>query len=406
MLSRGRGAIEVRILDTVLGLSLTSTAVGWVLVEGRDADGAIVDHDDFAVRTGGAARAAKTAERVTAAVSRARALATRYDQRVRVIGLTWSDDASAAAALLLESLTDAGLDNVVPVQALQAADLLAQGIAPVIGFDKTAVCVLDAESTTVAMVDSADDQTQSAVKYLPGGPDRLLRWLTTMFERDAWQPNGVVVVGSDHDLDELSGQLEKVLPVPVFTQNGAQLALARGAALAAAQSTEFTDVQIVESIEGTAARPAPSRTWSYAGALTMLAAGAVTFVASLSLAVGPRLVPDRPPVQHAAHRSAPVVEAPAPVAAPVAQAAPAPPEEPVAPGPPMEQQSGVTAEPPADMPAEPPAAELEPPPPPADPPPNPHPLLAKLLDRLHGHPEPPPEEPGPAPPADPGTPSP
>ncbi|MBO0863955.1 MAG: hypothetical protein J2P16_02655, partial [Mycobacterium sp.] len=318
-------------MDTVLGLSMTSTAVGWVLVEGRDADGPVVDHDDFLVRTGGGARAVKTAERVTAAVLGARALATRRDLRARVIGLTWSDDAAAEAALVLESLTDAGLDNVVPIQALHAAEMLAQGLVPVVGYDKTAVCVLDGESTTVAMVDGAGEKTQTAVKYLPGGPEGLIRWLTTMFDGSAWQPSGVVVVGSDHDLDTLSWQLEEAVPVPVFTQSGAQLALARGAALACAQSTEFTDARIAESIDRNAAAPVPSGSRSYAGALTMLVAGAVTFVASLSLAVGPRLVPDRPSVEQAVHRSAsppPVLEAPAPpppaIAAPTRQAAPEP----------------------------------------------------------------------------------
>jgi hypothetical protein len=401
-------------LDTVLGLSLTSTAVGWVLVEGRDADGAIVDHDDFAVRTGGGARATKTAERVTAAVQRVLTLANRHDQRVRVIGLTWSDDASAEAALLLESLTGAGLDNVVPIQALQAAELLARGMAPVVGCDNIAVCVLAGDSTIAVTVDGL----HTAVEKLPGGPDRLIDRLTAMFDRDGPRPGAVVLVSTDHDLDSVSRRLEKTVPVTVFTQSGVESALARGAALASAQSTQFTDAAIVEAIARDAAAPTPSRVPSSAGALTVLAAGAVTLVASLSLAVGPQLVPDREPAAHPAHRPAPapVLAAPAPapvaVTAPTPQAAPAPPppDEPVAaqpPVPPIEQQSGVTPEPPADVPAEPPVAAPEPPPPPVEPPPpNPHPLLAKLLERLHGHPDPEPDAPAPAPPPAPGAPSP
>lgn len=396
-------------MDTVLGLSLTSTAVGWVLVEGRDADGAIVDRDDFAVRTGGGARAVKTAERVTAAVQRVRTLANRQDQRVRVIGLTWSGDASAEAALLLESLTNAGLDNVVPIQGLRAAELLAQGMAPVVGCDNIAVCVLDGDSTTVVTVDGL----RTAVENLPGGPERLIDRLTAMFDGDGPRPGGVVVVSTEHDLDSVSRRLQNALPVAVFTQSGVELALARGAALASARSTQFTDAAIVESIDLDAAAPTPSRVRSSAGALTMLAAGAVTFVASLSLAVGPQLVPDREPAAHPAHRPvpSPVLAAPAPVpvavTAPAPQAAPAPPpEEPAAAAPPIEQQSGVTPEPPADLPAEPPVAAPEPPPPPPvePPPPDPHPLLAKLLERLHGHPDPDPDPDGPAP--APGAPSP
>jgi hypothetical protein len=126
-------------LDTVLGLSLTPAAVGWVVVEGHDADGAIVDHDDFEVHTGGPMRAVATSERVTAAVLGAQASAAQRDHRLHLIGVTWSDDAAAEAALLVESLADAGFDNVVPIQLLRAAEMLARGIAPIDGYDKTAV---------------------------------------------------------------------------------------------------------------------------------------------------------------------------------------------------------------------------------------------------------------------------
>ena len=41
---------EVR-MDAVLGLSMTPTTVGLVLVGGQDADGATMDRDEFAVTT-------------------------------------------------------------------------------------------------------------------------------------------------------------------------------------------------------------------------------------------------------------------------------------------------------------------------------------------------------------------
>jgi hypothetical protein len=328
-------------LDTVVGLSLISTSVGWVLVEGRDAAGSILDHDDFQVGTGGGVRAVNTSEQTTVAVLDAQAAAASYDQRLHVIGVTWSDEAAADAALLLESLTDAGFDNVVPVRLHDACDMLARAIAPVVGYDKAAVCVLDGDSTIVVMVDTCDDEPQTAIKELPGGAGRLIQWLTTLFDRSSWQPGGVVVVGPDEDLETLSWRLEKAVPVPVITQSGAQLALARGAALAAAQSTEFTDTEMIETVDRNRAERAASRQHSYAGALAMLVAGAVTFVGSLSLALGPRLVPHREPVQHVVHGAAlpPVVQAPAPqlavVEAPAARPAPAqvPPPNPGAPPP-------------------------------------------------------------------------
>jgi hypothetical protein len=411
------GTIEVQILDTVLGLSLTSTSVGWVLVEGRDADGTILDHDDFEVATGGGVRAVTNSEQTTAAVFDAQAAAAGYGHRLHGIGVTWSDETAAEAALLHESLTNAGFDNVVPIRLHQACDMLARAIAPVVGYDQAAVCVLDGDSTIVVMVDTCDGEPQTAVKHLTGGPGRLVQWLTTLFDRSSWQPGGIVVVGPDEDLEALSWRLEKAVPVPVITQSGAQSALARGAALASAESTEFTDIEMFETVNSRRGERGSSRQHSYAGALTMLVAGAVTFVASLSLAMGPHLVPDRAtgPVQHLVHRAAPppVAQAPAPqpaaVEVPAARPAPAPAptEAPAA----AQPHTVVSAEPSAELPAAQPAPPPAPPPPAAPPPPpepNPHPLLTKLLERLHGQQNPAPGQPAPgqAPPASPGAPPP
>lgn len=395
-------------MDTVLGLSLTSTSVGWVLVEGREADGTIVDHDDFEVCPRGGVRAVTTAEQATSAVLQAQSVTASHEQRLHVIGVTWSDEAAAEAALLLESLTDAGFDNVVPIRLHQASDMLARGIAPLVGYDKAAVCVLDGESTTVVMVDDCDGEPQSAIKQLSGGADRLVQWLTAIFDRSSWQPAGIVVVGADDELDAVSWQLERAVPVPVITQTGAQLALARGAALASAQSTGFTDAEMVGTLSGKRWHQDSSRHRSYAGALTMLVAGAVTLVASLSFALGMRLVPERPagPVQQVVHKAAtppvahPPVSPPA-AAAPAAQPAPppSPVEEPVE-TPPAEPQTVASAEPSAGLPA---AEPMPPPPPPPlapqpPPEPNPHPLLTKVLERLHGHPpDPAPDQPPPPP---------
>ncbi|MCF2135490.1 hypothetical protein KQH55_15610, partial [Mycetohabitans sp. B3] len=131
-----------------------------------------------------------------------------------------------------EALTDAGFDNVVPVRLVDAVETLAEAIAPVIGYDQTAVCILEHDWATVVMVDTQDGKTQTAVKHVRGGFDGLNSWLTGMFDRGAWRPAAVVVVGSDTDVEEFSWQLEKALPVPVFAQTMAQVTIARGAALA------------------------------------------------------------------------------------------------------------------------------------------------------------------------------
>lgn len=385
-------------MENVLGLSLTSTSVGWVLVEGRNADGAILDHDDFDIHPTAGVQAVYTSEQASAAVREVQA-AAGLDQRLHVVGVTWTDESAAEATLLVESLTDAGFDNVIPVRLHDACDMLARAIAPVVGYDKAAVCVLDGDSTIVVMVDAEDGEPQTAVKQLSGGPGHLVHWLTALFDRSSWRPGGIVVVGAPDDLDALSARLT-TMPVPVITQAGAELALARGAALASAHSTEFTDAEMLETVNHRRQEQHHARHPPMAAAATILAAGAVAFVASLSLALGPHLVPDRAPdpVRPFAHQAALVhiAEAPPPAAVtPPARSAPKPPpaQEPV-----VEQQP-VIAQVPVEVPAVAPVVPPAPPPvaPAPEPPPNPHPLLTKLLQRLHGQdPEqqPPPPPPG------------
>ena len=205
-------------------------------------------------------RAVSTAEQVAQEVLRVDAHADASDHHLRVIGVTWNDEAAAQAALLLEALTDAGFDNVVPVRLLEAVETLARAIAPVIGYEQTAVCVLEHEWATVVMVDTHDGETQTVVKHVSGGFDGLRSWLTGMFDRTGWRPGAVVVVGADSDINGFSWQLEKALPVPVFAQTMAQVTVARGAALAAARSTEFTDEELIaHTSEPTRRRTATAR---------------------------------------------------------------------------------------------------------------------------------------------------
>ncbi|UXA09398.1 hypothetical protein KXD96_16830 [Mycobacterium sp. SMC-2] len=320
-------------MDTVLGLSVTPTAVGWVLAEGHGADGTILDHRELELDACPGARPVSTAEQMADEVLRVEAQAAASDHRLRLVGVTWNDEASAQAALLLEALTDAGLDNVVPVRSLDAVETLARAIAPVIGYEQAAVCLLDDDSTTVVMVDTHNGETQTATKQVRGGFDGLTRWLTGMFDRNGWQPGGIVVVGPHGQIDGFCWKLEKSLPVPVFVQGMAQVTVARGAALAAARSTDFTDDQLVADVAEPAAAPAPPRKPSYAGAATALAAGVVTFVSSISLAVGIQLAPaSKPAPRHAVRAASPQVAeavAPPPVVAPLTPQAKVPAAEPI-----------------------------------------------------------------------------
>jgi hypothetical protein len=405
-------------VDAVLGLSVTPSAVGLVLVEGLDADGATVDRDAFEVRSRGRSTALQTSEKAAAAVLRSEAIAATHGHRLHSIGVTWSDDADAEASLLLKSLTDSGFANVMAVRLPDATAALARGIAEVIGFDTTAVCVLEPDTVIALIVHIRDGSVQTAVNHAIVTEEDLIRWLSAVFTRADWQPEALVMVGSGGD-DEMMPILEDALSVPVFAPAEAQLALARGAALVSAQNVDFAFIDGADNVSGVdARRPAGRRRRQLAqtGPLALLVAGVLTFTVSLSVAVSLELAPKKDVATsepRAAAKSSP--EAPAaltqlrlPVAIPapvVSLPAPEPEAPPVEVAPPPvysetpasipEAQDAVSdappdAGPPPDAPAPPPPQEAAPPPaeqltPPVAPVPVERPgILSRIRDRLHG----------------------
>jgi hypothetical protein len=331
--SRIGTTIEVRDLDTVLGLSMTPTTVGWVLVDGQDADGATLDREEFTVRRRrGGVRVVNTSAQAAQAVLRLQTTAEAHGQRFRGIGVTWSDDAAAEAALLLESLTGAGFDNVVPVRFLHAAELLARGIGPIVGSEHPALCVIEPGLATVVMAAGCGEGDPATAQRAVADREDLVGWLATLFGPGGWRPEVLVVAGSGTGLDALAARLEARLAIPVFAQSGAQLALARGAALASGPGAELSDAAPDEAAPDPEVRPARSQRLSYAGALTMLVAGVLTFVVSLSIALSLQLTPatdslpagqvaEAPAASAVAHAGASAVApAPAEIPAPPADA--------------------------------------------------------------------------------------
>ena len=321
-------------MDAVLGLSVTPSAVGLVLVEGQDADGSTVDHEAFEIMSGRHSTPLQTSEQAAAAVLRTEAIAATLGHRLHSIGVTWSDDADTEASLLLKSLSECGFDNVVPVRLPAATEALAWGIAEVIGYEVTAVCVIEPETVIMLIVHSSEGAVQTAVNHAIDTEESLLRWLSAVFTRADWRPEALVVVGSGGGLDALMPRLETVLSVPVFAPAEAELALARGAALASAHnSNEFLQTDQV-------AERAPRerrRSLAQIGPLAMLVAGAVTFVVSVSVAVSLEIAPENaasseptpaakatPDVAAAAARALPTRVA---IPAPVAESPLGPPED-------------------------------------------------------------------------------
>ena len=372
-------------MDAVLGLSVTPSAVGLVLVEGQDADGATMDRDAFDVHSRGHSTALQTSEKAAAAVLRSEAIAATHGHRLHSIGVTWSDDADAEASLLLKSLTDSGYANVVAVRLPDATEALARGITEVIGFGTTAVCVLEPDTVIALIVHTRDGAVQTVVNHAIVTEEDLIRWLSTVFTRADWQPEALVIVGSGGD-DEMMPILQDALCVPVFAPAEAQLALARGAALVSAQNVDFAFFDDGSGLDQP--RPAAHRRRQLAqtGPLALLVAGVLTFTVSASVAVSLELAPKKgvatsepAPAAKASPAAAVVAHVPPPVAVPpVADSLPAaapeaPPAE-LAPPP-------VYSETPADIPEAPEAVSDAPPdagPPPDAPAPPPPPDAAPL----------------------------
>ena len=326
-------------MDAVLGLSVTPSAVGLVLVEGQDADGTTLEGEGFEVRSHGWSGAVQTSEQAAAAVLRTEAFAADRGHRVHSIGVTWSDDADAEASLLLKSLSDSGFDNIVPVRLSEATDALARGIAEVTGYSTTAVCVIEPEQLIALVVQNDKGAVQTAVNHSVVTEEDLVGWLSAVFTKADWQPEALVLVGSAEDLHGLQPVLEEALSVPVFTPAEAQLALARGAALACARNAEFGDIGDIGNAfrnPDTAEPPAARfgvRRLAQAGPRAMLAAGIVTFVVSASAALAlalqaapDRLAPQPLPTPDTSVQTPVAVRSPAPAApppaAPVFEAAP------------------------------------------------------------------------------------
>lgn len=285
-------------MDAVLGLSMTPTSVGLVLVEGQDADGATMDRDSFAV---GDDRTI-TSEQATAAVLRTEAMAATRGLRLHSIGVTWSEDADEQASMLMESLSESGFDNVVAIRMPEATEALARGIAEVLGYPTTAVCVVEPESVISLIVNTSDGAVQTAFNHTIDSDDALISWLSTIFARADWAPEALVVVGSAGHLEPILDRLEDALSVPVFAPEEAKLALARGAALASAQSNDMPfglfdgDGFVVDARHDSGqgrAFGARRRTLTSVGPVAMLAVGVVTFVVSVSIAVSLQLSPPR-----------------------------------------------------------------------------------------------------------------
>lgn len=103
----------------MLGLSLTSDTVGWVLVEAgdqTDTDGVLLDYDGFA----GFDICGDT-QVVDAAACGAAEIAAAHGHTVHGVRVTWTEDFASAGSDLLNELAQLGFRNVVAIHPQDAA---------------------------------------------------------------------------------------------------------------------------------------------------------------------------------------------------------------------------------------------------------------------------------------------
>lgn len=310
---------------------MTPTTLGWVMADGRAEHCPTLSGDEFGINRGDAGLdAASMAASASAVAARVRtALAGRGD-RLHGVGVTWSDEAAVGAALLLEALADAGFENVVPVRFSRAAASLTTGVPTPGG--QTAVCVIEPGSATLVLFDGADGEDPIITGCPIGTTDEVIEWLADTFGSGGRRPQVLTVTGSMRGMDRLGRRLEAKLSLPVFVQAGAQQALARGAARALVPHAELASARAAGRT-GRAVAAGRSMSLPYAGALTMLTAGAVMFVASVSAAVSLQLSPSRDLPDERAPEHVTVARVAVPAAPP--PGAPAGPP-PAAPAPPAE----------------------------------------------------------------------
>jgi hypothetical protein len=266
-------------MDLVLGLSLTSAAVRWVLVEGTTGEGDPIDRGELDIPSIDDI----DADLLLHAVLNPDVIA---ENRIRVVGVTSTADAQSAATAVVDALAARGHHDVAPVSDIAAVAALASGIAGITEYDDVAVCIVEPDSAFVASVDGGE----VTVENIDRPSDRadaleLTSSVIAVLDLNDRQPDAIFVIGSD-DVEVIVSCFEAITDAPVFSAAEADLALARGAALVAARTLDMSGPQL-----GGLTLRSVSRTGVLVG---VLAAAVVTFVVSLSAAIGLSLSHDAP----------------------------------------------------------------------------------------------------------------
>jgi hypothetical protein len=223
-------------LDLTLGLAISAEAVQFLLTEGSDRCGAALEHDEFDISRAGGVSAPSISEHVVSVVLGTQAIATAQSHTLHKVGVTWTEDVETEASLVLESLSDLGIRNVVPVPMLDAAEAFACSLARSHGTHKTTVLTIESDSAVATTVSRDRGTISDIASQIYCGrfmSDETLRSLAfSMFSHLTEEPDVLFVAGSGADFDRIAAQLAQVSQLPVKEPAEARMALARGAAIA------------------------------------------------------------------------------------------------------------------------------------------------------------------------------
>lgn len=226
-------------MEIVLGVSMDSTAIRMVLVEGSRADGVTVDHATFEIPAGPGTATSRAVERVVSAILGTRESALEGGHRLVSTGVAWTDH--AAAAHLRDALRAHGLDDVVLVSELHAASALAQAIGRAVDCDRTALVFLEGDITTLAVVQTTDGAVVKVQSH-DADPAGAVPDMIAGLDRLDTPPQAVFVMGPGlgaAGTEAIRSRLAGRTTLPVHAPQDADFALARGAALASAHKPRY-----------------------------------------------------------------------------------------------------------------------------------------------------------------------
>lgn len=220
-------------VGAVLGVSLSATRAGVVVLDGVGADACTVIRDAVAV-------SASQLDAVAAAVARAARTAADQGCPVRAIGLTSTTDADSFGWDLEALLVEAGIAEIEIFEPTDATAALADVVALSTRAQSATVSLIT-EDQTLAVLADGDDGTHRTVACMHHDDDAALGSLDKLVAD--WL-SGPVFVMIPHDLaaQGFPDRLERAIAPRAISLIDAELGLARGVALAAGNSALGGDV--------------------------------------------------------------------------------------------------------------------------------------------------------------------